>query len=129
MTNGADAIVEIAGLSIATLGGKRVIDDLSIEILAGENRRPRRGIGVGQNHARPCAHGTHPQRPCPRGRNYLRRRGGRAFSQRLIAEALPGGNGIVAVAGSRSLAHTSHDGAHAAVRIRPDGRRGRAWLA
>lgn len=38
MTNGADAIVEIAGLSIATLGGKRVIDDLSIEILAGENR-------------------------------------------------------------------------------------------
>ena len=38
MTNGSDAIVEIAGLSIATLGGKRVIDDLSIEILAGENR-------------------------------------------------------------------------------------------
>ena len=38
MTNGSDAIVEIAGLSIATLGGKRVNDDLSIEILAGENR-------------------------------------------------------------------------------------------
>ena len=129
MTNGADAIVEIAGLSIATLGGKRVIERSVDRDFGRRKPRSRRRIGVGQNHARPRAHGTHPQRPRPRGRNDLRRQGERAFSQRLIAEALPGENGIVAVAGPRSLAHAPHDGARVAVRIRPDGRRGRARLA
>ena len=38
MKNEVNEIVRIKDLSIATLEGRRVIDDLSIEIIAGENR-------------------------------------------------------------------------------------------
>ena len=79
MTNGADAIVEIAGLSIATLGGKRVIDDLSIEILAGENRALVGESGSGKTTLALALMGRIRSRPRPRGRNYLSSTGRTCF--------------------------------------------------
>ena len=58
MTNGAVRDCRDSGPFDCNSRGKRVIDDLSIEILAGENRAARREIGVGQNHARPRTHGA-----------------------------------------------------------------------
>ena len=50
MKNKVNEIVRIKDLSIATLEGRRVIDDLSIEIIAGENR------AIVENQARARQH-------------------------------------------------------------------------